>query len=61
MKSKASLDKTVICVDMNIKPIEWAKELGLDLSKLANQLLKTEVKKRLRKIKAGLATSAIPT
>jgi hypothetical protein len=60
MKSKASSEKTVISVDLNIKTIAWADELGLDLSEIANQLLKVEVKKRLKKIKAIQATAAIP-
>ena len=60
MKSKASADKTVVSVDLNIKTIAWAKELGLDLSDMANRLLKSEVKKRLRNIKTRQATAAIP-
>jgi hypothetical protein len=53
MKSKASSEKTVISVDLNIKTIEWAEKLGLDLSEMADRLLKIEVKKRLKKIKAA--------
>ena len=61
MKSKASTDKTVVSVDLNIKTIAWAQELGLDLSDMANRLLKSEVKKRLRKSKTKKAIAAIPT
>ena len=53
MKSKAASEKTVISVDLNIKTIEWAEKLGLDLSEMADRLLKIEVKKRLKKIKAA--------
>ena len=53
MKSKASLNNTVVGVDLNIRTIELAEKLGLDLSKMANRLLKIEVNKRLRKIKDG--------
>ena len=60
MKNKASSEKTVTSVDLNIKTIAWADELGLDLSEIANQLLKVEVKKRLQKIKAIQATAVIP-
>ena len=44
MKSKASTDKTVVSLDLNIKTIAWAKELRLDLSDMAYRLLKSEVK-----------------
>ena len=60
MKSKASTEKTVISVDLNIKTIERAKALGLDLSEMANQLLKTEVRKHRRKIKAKQAAAEVP-
>ena len=53
MKSEASLNNTVVSVDLNIRTIELAEKLGLDLSKMANRLLKIEVNKRLRKIKDG--------
>ena len=53
MKSKASLNNTVVSVDLNIRMIELAEKLGLDLSKMANRLLRIEVSKRLGKIKDG--------
>ena len=60
MKSQASTKKTVINVDLNIKTIEWAEALGLDLSEMANQPLKAEVTEHSRKIKAKQAAAAIP-
>lgn len=53
MKSKASLNNTIVSVDLNIRTIELAEKLGLDLSKMANRLLKIEINKRLGKIKDG--------
>ena len=60
MKSQDLTKKTVISVDLNIETIEWAKALGLDLSEMANQLLKAEVTEHSRKIKAKQAAAAIP-
>jgi hypothetical protein len=60
MKNKASSDKTIISVDLNIRTIEWAKKLGLNLSEMADKLLKVEVKKRLKKIKTTKAKAEIP-
>ena len=50
MKSQASPSKTIVSVDLNIKTIEWAEDLGLDLSGMANRLLKKEIKKRSKEI-----------
>ena len=60
MTSQASTKKTVISLDLNIKVIEWVKALGLDLSEMANQLLKAEFIKHCKKIKAKQAAAAIP-
>ena len=60
MTSKASLNQTVVSIDLNIKTIEWAAKLGLDLSGMASRLLKLEIKKRLKEIKACQSKPEVP-
>ena len=60
MKSKISPDKTIASIDLNISTIELAEKLGLDLSEMANRLLKLEVKKRRKEIKAIQGQAEVP-
>jgi hypothetical protein len=58
---EGSQEKTVISIDLDIKTLEWAELLGLDLSEMANQFLKIEVEKRLKEINDTKANANHPT
>ncbi len=50
MQQPVEEHRTVISVDLDVKTIEWAETLGLDLSEMANQFLKIEVDRRLKEL-----------
>ncbi len=58
---EGSQEKTVISIGLDIKTLEWAELLGLDLSEMANQFLKIEVEKRLKEINDTKANANHPT
>ncbi len=60
-ETEGSREKTVISIDLDIKTLEWAELLGLDLSEMANQFLKIEVEKRLIEINDTKANANHPT
>jgi hypothetical protein len=60
-ETEGSREKTVISIDLDIKTLEWAELLGLDLSEMANQFLKIEVEKRLKEINDTKANANHPT
>ena len=57
MQNSDEEHKTVITVDLDIKTIEWAEILGLDLSEMADKFLKIEVDKRLKELADAKSTT----